>query len=154
MSSEAIVRHLTGSPRVGRPYLDYPHDTDDFRRCQLLLEDVPLARLMLPRMSTASPVWARLVDAWDEIHALIESEAPEYLTKRRGSAPLAYRLMRRTIANGVECTVCHGSGRGAACEKCKGTGRRSGGKCRAQRCFGGHDYCRPCGGRGYTGGDR
>lgn len=155
LSSEAIVSHLTGQRLGGRFHdrcVHYPHDPDDFRRCQLLLEAVPLAGLLFPAMQTASPEWARLVAAWDEIHELIEREAPGYLHKREGSAPLAYRLMRRTIAGGTCCSVCAGSGRGKACEKCKGTARRSGGRCRAQRCYSGYDVCRACCGYGYIGG--
>lgn len=96
ISSEAIVSHLTGLP-VGRNWgSDYPADPDDFRRCQALLERVPLARLMLPLMATRSPEWARLVAAWDDIAAAILAEAPEYM-QRRGSSPAGYRLMRSLI---------------------------------------------------------
>lgn len=152
LSSEAIVRHLTGQP-VGRfastRHPDYPHDPDDFRRCQLLLRKVPLAGLVFGQMRTASPVWARLVDAWDEIAALIQEEAPDYLDGR-GSAPRAYRLMRRVIDDGVECAPCDGSGRAEQCPACKGSGRRAGGRCRADGCASGYRYCRTCRGLGYS----
>lgn len=151
MSSEAIVAHLTGHP-VGRyGSRDYPHDPDDFRRCQRLLRVVPLAGLWFPTMRSCSPVWARLVDAWDEIHATIEAEVPGYVDSHpSGSAPKGYRLMRRVIDGGTECATCEGSGQAAACPRCKGTGKRSGGRCRYPGCSSGYFACGPCRGKGYT----
>lgn len=82
LSSEAIVSRLTGE-KVGRPWdtgKDHPHDPSDFRRCQKLLDAVPLARLAFPAMRDVSPQWARLVDAWDDIAAAINSkDAPRGL---------------------------------------------------------------------------
>lgn len=154
ISSEAIVSHLTADP-VGsyRWSTDWPHDPSDFRRCQLLLNAVPLARLAFPAMSTRGPQWARLVQSWDEIHASIECEVPNYLEGRAsGSAPQAYRLMQRVIAGGATCHACSGTGRADPCPKCKGTARRGGGRCRNSGCHGGSFLCGPCWGRGYTGG--
>lgn len=107
LSSEAIVSHLTGH-QVGSPFAgrsnrrDHPWDPDDFRRCQLLLKACPLAALAFDQMRTASPQWARLVDAWDEIHATIESECPDYLARPRGEAPKGYRLMKQVLAGPTE----------------------------------------------------
>ena len=141
LSSEAIVSRLTGE-KVGRSYghgKDYPHDPGDFRRCQKLLDAVPLARLAFPAMREVSPQWARLVDAWDDIAAAIDSkDAP------RG---YAYALMQAVIHDGVVCQSCEGTGNGAQCEKCKGSGTRAGGRCAA--CFNGYHPCDDCHGRGY-----
>lgn len=158
LSAEAIVTHLTGTNVSGRFHIGHAHhpsDPSDFRRCQLLLRAVPLAKLMFPAMRGASPQWARLVDAWDEIDATIEQEVPGYVDNARdGRAPLAYRLMKRVIAGGTFCVDCGGSGNGTPCEKCKGSGRRGGGRCRAKGCYSGHALCTTCRGNGYTGGDR
>jgi hypothetical protein len=77
VSSEAIVSQLTGE-RVGRADrgYDHPYDSDDFRRCEVLLREVPLARLTFPQMAERSPVWAGLVEAWDDIVAMFEAETP------------------------------------------------------------------------------
>lgn len=152
ISSEAIVSRLTGHPILGSHWSStYPHDPADFRRCQLLLNAVPLARLMLPAMRAESPQWSRLVDAWDEIHEAIESEVPDYLGRwSTGSATAGYRLMRRVIHDGVECAACDGSGHEGPCPKCKGSGRRSGGRCRARGCWSGYNACPTCRGNGYT----
>jgi hypothetical protein len=152
LSSEAIVTHLTGTHiSTHRSADDYPHDPSDFRRCQLLLEAVPMARVTFRDvMREVSPQWQRLVDAWDDIHDLSEDEVPGYLNGATGNAPRTYQLMRRTIAGGTECTACDGSGNGRPCEKCKGTGRRGGGRCRAPQCYRGFAFCQTCRGRGYT----
>lgn len=104
LSSEAIVSHLTRQ-RVGRREFstfaaDYPHDPDDFRRCELLLRQVPLARLMFASaMPSRSPEWAALVASWDEIAALLEAEVPGvYDAIPWGSkAPKSYALMRQLL---------------------------------------------------------
>ena len=82
LSSEAIVEHLTGEPVGGRAHaarrgrLDHPYDMGDFRRCELLLRQVDLARLVFPQMASASPQWARLVEAWAEIVETAKDENP------------------------------------------------------------------------------
>lgn len=92
LSSEAIVSNLTGQ-HVGRYWHggDHPYDPSDFRRCELLLREVPIARLMFHRMAEVSPVWKALVEAWSEIVALMESEVPGVFETRspNGRAPLA-----------------------------------------------------------------
>jgi len=78
LSSEAIVQRLTGVHLSGRSWSgkDHPADPSDFRRCELLLRQVPLARLAFPAMRDVSPTWARFVDAWGELVALGEEECP------------------------------------------------------------------------------
>jgi hypothetical protein len=98
MSSEAMVAHMTGQ-QIGRTRNrgDYPWDLDDFRRCELLLREVPPARTVLHDMREVSPTWARVVDAWDEIVALVEQDAPDFFTRRgitRGGSALGGRRLR------------------------------------------------------------
>ena len=155
LSSEAIMYRLTGgSGRYGR--YDHPWDPADLRRCLLFLDQHPEAGLLFKvAMRGASKEWDRLLGVWDELVATLTEEVPNWREHRAwGSAPRTYALMKRSMAGGVTCDACGGTGKGIACEKCKGTGRRGGGRCRADDCYGGHDYCRPCRGRGYTGGDR
>lgn len=98
LSSEAMVRYLSGTGH-GRWGWDYPHDPDDFRRCQLLLQSCPSVAREFPRMAGASPVWAALVERWDDIHAAIEDQAPGYVSRfpRGASARKGYELMRDII---------------------------------------------------------
>lgn len=99
VSSEAIVSHLTGIPIRQWSGSDHPYDPADFRRCELLLRAVPLARSFLPRMAEKSGPWERLVARWDDIVATIEEEAPGAFERqtRNQAAPKAHALMRSAL---------------------------------------------------------
>lgn len=99
LSSEAIVAKLTGV-RVGRRQwqIDHPHDMGDFGRCEKLLRRVDIARLLLPEMATVSREWALLVENWDELVRVAESEAPDVFEGGRGGTPLANILIRNLLA--------------------------------------------------------
>lgn len=125
----------------------HPHDPADLVRCvaqcdRLGIDTEDLRR----RVARKSPQWARLVDEWDNLVALLRHEVE---TSADGTAPRTYAAMRRVINDGLPCPDCDSTGRGAECPKCKGTGRRSGGRCRAERCFRGADYCPTCKGNSY-----
>jgi hypothetical protein len=98
LSSEAIVYRLTGVHLSGRHWSgkDHPADPSDFRRCEMLLRQVSLARLMFPAMRDVSPVWARFVDAWDDLVATAEQECPGIFDGQTSgrSAPLLYEQMQ------------------------------------------------------------
>lgn len=96
LSSEEIVSTLTGvRTNISRPGIE-PADPGDFRRCELLLREVPAARAHLQHMRQVSPGWEGLVDAWDELVALGEEEVPGIFTRvrRMGRAPRLYARMR------------------------------------------------------------
>lgn len=103
------------------------------------------------RMAGRSVEWGRLVADWDSLVALLKDEVEN---STDGMARRTYKEMKRLIANGDPCGACNSTGGGVECLKCKGTGRRSGGRCRADRCYGGAEFCPACHGRGYIGGDR
>lgn len=98
-------------------------------------------------MAGRSIYWDRLLPEWDNLAALLRHEMD---TRTDYTAPLTYAEMRRVLHDGTACTACNSTGRGTECAKCKGTGRRSGGRCRAPRCYGGADFCPTCRGEGYT----
>lgn len=97
LSSDSIVSRITGAPigstrRIGS---SHPYDPDDFRRCELLLREVPEAREHMHLLAADCPLWAALVGAWDELVALAESEAPGVFSGRRGGrAPKTYARMQ------------------------------------------------------------
>ena len=131
---------------------DYPRDPSDLVRCVKYCEQQGLSTDDLSkRMAHRSQEWARLTKHWDSLVALLKHEVE---TAANGMAPRTYKEMKRVIADGDACSACDSTGRGLECAKCKGTGRRSGGRCRAHRCYDGADFCPTCHGRGYTGGDR
>jgi hypothetical protein len=78
VSSNTIVQTLTGIPALGDWTPSHPHDADDFRRCRLLLEQVPELVPLLPRMADASTQWSRLVNGWDVICDAMDAEAPSW----------------------------------------------------------------------------
>lgn len=98
ISSEALFNR-TLLDQVNTQWLtNYPHDPDDFRRCQLLVRAVPEVRERLSLMGDQGPEWARLVEHWDEITTSLESEVPGVFGSRiGGNAPRTYKLMRSFI---------------------------------------------------------
>ena len=126
---------------------DHPHDPSDLLRCinycQGRLSTVDLRT----RMAGRSPQWDRLLPEWDNLVTLLRHEMG---TRTDGNAPRTYQEMKRVLNDGIACTDCDSTGRGTECAKCKGTGKRGGGRCRAERCYWGADFCQTCRGRGYT----
>lgn len=99
ISSNTIVQHLTGADALRGSYGSYPRDPDDLTRCVRLLESCPSLVPEFHRMREVSPVWAGLVDVWDELVATMNAEAPNW-RNHRGSAPRTYTRMQRIIAAG------------------------------------------------------
>lgn len=127
---------------------DHPWDPSDLLRCVNYCERAGLSTAELhERMAGRSTEWDRLLPEWDKLTRLLRHEMN---TRKDGMAFLTYQEMKRVLADGVACTACNSTGRGAECFKCKGTGRRSGGICRARHCYSGADLCRTCRGNGYT----
>lgn len=98
-SSNSIFRAATDGPTARWGWLD-PSDPGDFRRCELLLAQIPEAReVAFPRLATESRVWAALIARWDEIVAVLDEEAPDRLTAPAGKAPRAFRLIQQIRAD-------------------------------------------------------
>jgi hypothetical protein len=77
ISSNTIVEHLTGFPALGGGAPSYPHDADDLGRCVRLLIACPELRARVLEMRTCSPVWAAMVDRWDELIAVYLEEVKD-----------------------------------------------------------------------------
>jgi hypothetical protein len=97
-SSDTIVQHITGLP-ANDGDIDHPWDPGDLKRCRKLLEAVPALVPYMPRMRNASPVWAALVDHWQELCDLMDTESPDW-RKGKGMAVLTYERM---------CALTHSS---------------------------------------------
>lgn len=136
LSAQAIAGH--GS--------DHPHDPSDLLRCIDYCDGRFTTEELKVRMSGRSTQWGRLVKEWDYLVALLREEMDSRTDRR---APKTYAAMKRIINGGTECKECDSTGRGTECPKCKGTGRRSGGRCRASKCYGGADFCPCCDGASY-----
>lgn len=97
ISSESIALWLGfGVKQTRWGNFNHPHDPDDLNRCLKLLRDVPALRPMLPRMAEVGPVWAALVERWDELEQCQLDEIGIDWCKAR-SAPRTYALMRSII---------------------------------------------------------
>lgn len=101
-SSATLFFHFTGTrPHIVRcdsattsaPPATAPRDSQDFARCQRLLELVPAFAARLPEARTLSPIWARLVDAWPALVEMLDSEAPDWRTAEYGRAPRTSELL-------------------------------------------------------------
>ena len=125
---------------------DHPHDPSDLLRCVNYCDGRLTTEQLQRRMTGRSIHWDRLLPEWDNLVALLRREMD---TRTDGNAPRTYAEMKRVLNNGTACTDCDSTGRGTECAKCKGTGRRGGGRCRAERCYRGADFCPTCHGRGY-----
>lgn len=71
----------------------YPHDPSDFRRCRLLLEQVPEFKPKLSKMAGVSDIWKSLIDSWEVLCDTMDSESPTWKIKQ-GSAPNTYSLIQ------------------------------------------------------------
>lgn len=90
-SSNAMFARLVG---VETGYTtDHPSDLDDLRRCRLLLDHVPsLQSGFKDAMRDVSPQWTALVNAWDELCACMDREAPEWRTRGGSARDTAKRM--------------------------------------------------------------
>ena len=99
ISSETMFWHLAGIRRRRAILVGHPHDPADFIRCEKMLAAVPEFRERMWEMITVSPVWAKLVDHWQEIITSIHEEAPRW-DEGIGSANKAYALMGKLGCRG------------------------------------------------------
>lgn len=97
ISSNTIFTHLTGIDALNGTQQDVPRDPSDFRRCRLLLEQVPELVPLFPKMADVSPQWAALVENWPLICVTMNTEQPNW---RNGIArsPQTYDLIKRAIS--------------------------------------------------------
>jgi len=83
-SAKSIAAHLGG---FGEQTGDYPHDADDFARCEALLDAVPEFRARLSEMAEVNTYWHALSMVWDGL---------------RNSAPDARSVAMRQIIKPIE----------------------------------------------------
>ena len=103
LSSESMFTVMTGTNAmqfVGthkRTPTEHPRDPDDFRRCELLLRQVPELRDRMHTMKMVSPAWYWLSNRWNEIVQCLEGEIPGVFDGATGRAPRTYDLIRSII---------------------------------------------------------
>jgi hypothetical protein len=96
VSSDTMVQHLTGLQTLRGWTPSHPYDPGDLNRCLLLLQEVPLMRVILPEMANVSPSWAALIENWELVESTFLEEAGPNWSKAK-SAPKTYALMRSIL---------------------------------------------------------
>jgi hypothetical protein len=94
LSSETMFTRFTGIELDGNR--DAPMDGDDFRRCRLLLDQVPEFQAKLHLMKDVSKEWHGLVDCWQELCAVMDDEAPSW-RQREGTSRRLNEKMREFL---------------------------------------------------------
>lgn len=89
-SSEHLFSVVMG---VELPAKGFPADPADFSRCRKLCEQVPEVAMNLQLMKATSEQWARLIDQWDSLCILMDSESPQW-REGVGSAPKTYKSIQ------------------------------------------------------------
>jgi hypothetical protein len=97
LSSNTIFTHLTGIDALHDSYKSHPYDPSDFRRCRLLLEQVPELVPLFPKMAEVSEQWKDLVYLWGDICKAMDEEAPKWRDGYRTPCPNTYSLIKRAI---------------------------------------------------------
>lgn len=90
-SSLTLFQRLTGKTLVDTE--SHPSDPADLGRCRQLLEQVPEFRERLHELVQVSTQWASLVQHWDSLCLLMDSEAPNW-RNGTGGAPNTYARMK------------------------------------------------------------
>jgi hypothetical protein len=78
-SSDSMFGFLTGVAAMRHGA--HPVDAADFRRCRLLLEQVPEFNDRRQALTELSDVWGGLVAKWDDLCAMMDAEAPAWREK-------------------------------------------------------------------------
>lgn len=106
LSSKTIARQMLGHDNTE---IGAPSDGADLGRCLRLLRLIPEWRERLDEMATVGHVWAALVPHWDELEALLRSEAGD---DYNGPAPKTYKRISEltTEARGKDGWVNLGPG--------------------------------------------
>lgn len=73
-SSQTIWAVMTGKLAPCIKGYDTPKDPSDFGRCVALLKLFPAWRARLPEVAARHPEWAPLVDAWDDLSAMLYAD--------------------------------------------------------------------------------
>lgn len=89
----------------GRDCVFYPHDPDDFIRCEMYLRAHPEVLMRFPSMRRLSSEWGILIDHWYQIVTLLSNECGfsifAEMPPRGVAAPQTYQYMRNLL-HGVQ----------------------------------------------------
>lgn len=90
-SSEAMLQAITGIPCAYDPHA-YPLDSDDFRRCLVLLEKCPELKDGMDKVAAISPMWKLFVIHWQSLADAMETSHPTWREVYRGSPQVTFMI--------------------------------------------------------------
>jgi hypothetical protein len=93
LSSVTVWAHMTGAKDFP---VDYPLDPADLGRILRLLELIPEWKPRVSELASLSPEWKALLDRWDELASLMDSEVG-FFGEKGNRARRTYRLMRHVL---------------------------------------------------------
>lgn len=67
-----------------------PHDAADFRRCMLLVEQIPEIREHFPKVAIRVPKFKAILKEWDSLVALLKNEMQQHGSR----APETYKRIK------------------------------------------------------------
>jgi hypothetical protein len=102
LSSNTLFTFLTGVDAECGSGHHYPRDTSDFKRCRRIIVMCPELLEHLHKVSEAGPEWAGIAEKWDELTAMMDSEAPNWLESKYWRAEATNAMLREIINNQQE----------------------------------------------------
>ncbi len=97
-SSQCIADKMCGMVPTG----NYPHDGDDFGRCERLLALYPAWRARFGEMRVVNEFWDALVPRWDEIAVAWRHDVELWRTKPRARDGWRCYPLMRSILDPIE----------------------------------------------------
>ena len=94
LSSNTLAIYLVSGITSQHP--DYPMDSSDFRRCEMLLRAVPTLRPLLPSACELSLEWAAIIRDWDELVAQLPTDQDGNLSPH-GTSVAVSRHIREAV---------------------------------------------------------
>lgn len=93
-SSKVMFSAITGLP-TGGTTPKTPKDPDDFKRCMLLIDEVPEFESELHKVAALSPVWKNIVDNWVLLCIMMDATLDEWETgNKTGATKKQYDFMK------------------------------------------------------------
>ncbi len=90
-SSKTLVHFYKGEEFRDGDFPTPPFDVSDFRRCYLLVQEVPEIKEVFPLVAERCPAFKGVIENWDAISAAYERE------RGQGNCPETYRLLKESL---------------------------------------------------------
>jgi hypothetical protein len=105
VSSQTIWSVLMGAVTGRESWTAYgpPSDADDFRRCVLLLDEIPEFRPRLAEVGDRFPIWVPLIREWPRLEALLSG-----IRTREDSYDASWHDVYRNVTDAMKPLIDEG----------------------------------------------